>query len=115
MAVTATAPVDAILVRPYSTHQEPSDGPAPATKKSKSGTVKNPEPDVFPWNRKIDFPAAKANARWDDTIYTPATVQAMQTVRDRNASKVDRIDAEDNEKYRKYPRRDGLRISLTKA
>ena len=46
-------------------------------------------PDVFPWNRKLDFQAAKKSAQWDSSIYTHATIHTMRNVRATNAKAIE--------------------------
>lgn len=60
------------------------------------------EAEEFPWNRDIDFKSAKKNARWDESIYDPATLKAMEDTRARNEAVIARIDQAESERQREY-------------
>lgn len=58
----------------------------------------------FPWNRDLDFIAAKNNATWDENIYDPATLTSMEQTRERNEAVIARIDQAESERQRKSSR-----------
>lgn len=63
---------------------------------------KQSQSDVFPWNRDIDFKAAKAAAVWNDNIYHAATLKDMDATRARNIKIIAQVDGEENERAREY-------------
>lgn len=50
----------------------------------------------------MNFPEAKLNASWDDTIYDAATLNAMAKVRAHNIQLMENIDARLQEMQRKF-------------
>lgn len=102
---TNTPPVDGVKSRiptpPYETREKPPERKLIFNPKRKNLNKKS-EPDVFPWNRDIDFRSAKINAVWDDTIYSEKTLNDMAATRARNAKVIERIDGEETERQRKW-------------
>lgn len=60
------------------------------------------EADVFPWNRQIDFKAARTKASWDDSIYDQSTLRGMDATRTKNEPIIERLDSQETERQRKY-------------
>jgi hypothetical protein len=56
--------------------------------------------EEYPWSRLLDFKTENARASWDDGIYDPATLQAMQAVRAHNGPIIEDIDARLGEQQR---------------
>ena len=52
---------------------------------------------MYPWNRDIDFDIERANASWNDDIYDPETLAAMDATRARNAPIIERYDRAEGE------------------
>lgn len=57
---------------------------------------------MFPWNRDIDFKAAKDAAVWNDDIYDAPTLKDMDATRARNIKIIEQVDGEENERAREY-------------
>ena len=62
---------------------------------------KQAEADDLPWARDMDFKEARANATWDDSIYDPKTLAAMEAVRTHNAAVITQLDGKIAEQQRK--------------
>lgn len=84
---------------PYETREKPEGH---ASKGGRRSMRRPAEAGEFPWNRDIDFQAAKANATWDESIYDPATLRAMEQTRVRNEAVIARIDQAESERQRKF-------------
>lgn len=60
------------------------------------------EAEEFPWTRTdINFTIAKAEAKWDDSIYDAKAIEEMNAVRARNEPIIDDLDAKVQEQQRK--------------
>ena len=59
------------------------------------------EADDLPWNRNLDFKKAKANANWDDSMYDPNALAAMEAIRNQNARVLVQLEAKLAEQSRK--------------
>jgi hypothetical protein len=70
-------------------------------KTGRRGRGRAAECDTFPWNRQLDFKAARANAAWDDGIYEQDTLNRMAAVRLHNKPIVDRMESKGAESMRK--------------
>ena len=105
---------------PYAHRPKPID-PSKPPKKPRN-TVKGgrrpsqrrpAEADDFPWIRELNFHEAKANASWDESIYSVETLNGMRAARERNAAAIDGVDAKLGEAQRKpITRPEHLHISL---
>ena len=98
-----TPPVEhpALIPRtpPYETREKPSERKA-VNKSGRRNMRRQAEADVFPWNREMDFKAARANATWDDSIYDPSTLGEMDATRKKNEPIIERLDNQETERQR---------------
>lgn len=81
--------------------------PIPRKEFNKSGKKnmrKQAEAEDFPWHRKLDFYKERGEAKWDDSGYDPAVLDAMAAVREKNMPIITRLDEELSEKQRKQRR-----------
>jgi len=64
------------------------------------------EAEEYPWNRQLDFIQARVASKdpktWDDSIYPPATLASMESVRQANKAIYERLENGISEKQRKY-------------
>lgn len=88
-------------IPPYEKREKPTERNA-FNKSGRRNMRRQAEAEEFPWNRDMDFTEAKANATWDDSIYDPATLDSMAETRKHNGPIIERIDAEEAERQRKY-------------
>ena len=87
-------------VPPYETREKPADRKT-ANKSNRNNMRRQAEPFVYPWNRDgVDFITARANATWDNSIYSQATLEAMRAVRLQNEPIIDSIDQLESERQR---------------
>ena len=84
---------------PYEKRQKPTERKA-VTKSGRRNMRRQAEAEIFPWNRTLDFKAARTNATWDDSIYDKSTLTEMAATRARNEPVIERIDGEENERQR---------------
>ena len=85
---------------PYEMREKPIDRKN-LNKNGRRNTRRQAEAEEFPWNRDIDFTAAKANAGWDLSIYDSETLESMNATRVRNGPIIHRIDQAESERQRK--------------
>ena len=93
-------PGDPVKVPPYPLREKPT-AQKDVTKTTKRNMRRQAEAEVLPWNRDLDFLAERANATWDDTVYSKETLEAMEAVRKHNMEIIDRFDGREIEKQRK--------------
>ena len=86
---------------PYEKRLKPTERKV-VNKSGRRNMRRQAEAEIFPWNRKLDFKATRANATWDDSIYEKATLAGMAATRAKNEAVIERIDGEENEKQRTY-------------
>lgn len=85
-------------VPPYPAREKPSTH---ASKGGRRSMRRAAEAAEFPWNRELDFIAAKNNATWDESIYDADTLKSMEQTRVRNEAVIARIDQAESERQRK--------------
>ncbi|KAK4547982.1 hypothetical protein LTR36_010702 [Oleoguttula mirabilis] len=79
------------------------DRPIPRKEFNKTGKRnmrKQAEALDFPWQRKLDFPKARDEAKWDDSGYDRDILDAMTAVRQKNMPIITKLDDELAEKQR---------------
>ncbi|KAI5369967.1 hypothetical protein Slin15195_G008450 [Septoria linicola] len=90
----APTPPYAVRTKPAEMQNKPKRQPrASNSKNGKRPVRRQAEAEEFPWTRQMNFPEEKERAKWDDTIYDPATLNAMANVRAHNIPLMDTIDA----------------------
>ena len=87
-------------IPPYETRPKPTERKT-VNKSGRRNMRRQAEAEAFPWNRNLDFAAAKANATWDDTIYDLATLNDMAATRAKNEKIIEKLDAEESERQSK--------------
>ena len=86
---------------PYETRLKPTERSA-GNKSGRRNQRRQAEAETFPWNRELDFKAARANAAWDESIYDRATLEGMEATRVKNEPIIGMIDNEETERQRTY-------------
>lgn len=66
-------------IPPYEPRPRPTGGGSSSKHRHDMATN-----DVYPWNRQMEWEAAKRQSNWDDSIYDPALLQQMEAIRQRN-------------------------------
>ncbi|CAK1355758.1 hypothetical protein CB0940_00551 [Cercospora beticola] len=96
----AGTPPPAAPVPPYPARTKPEEAQRPmkraprgSNKAGKRPQRRQAEAEEFPWTRQIDFPEAKKNATWDDTIYDRATLDDMEDTRRHNIHLIEGVDS----------------------
>lgn len=100
LPAASSLPSDQSVVPPYTARSKPTSSAALTTKSGKSSKRKATDASEFPWNRNINFEAAKAKAFWTNGLYDTATLDAMEEVRRGNKGYITNVDCEENEKLR---------------
>lgn len=83
---------------PYEKREKPADRHPKPKFGRRNSTKRQAEAEDFPWNREIDFVAAKRDADWDDSIYDDARLADMAVTRAKNKSVVTGIDDDERER-----------------
>ena len=93
----ANTAIDPAIVPPYEVRDKPDSDSRSKLSKTTSRR-RQAEPNVYPWNRNLDFAAEKTKATWNRSIYTQETLVTMEKIRAKNAKYFQRKESEDMSK-----------------
>lgn len=87
---------------PYEPRAKPTEYKGTSSKPARRTSRRHAEAQEFPWNRGLNFPQARASAKWDESGYDPATLASMVMTRKQNGPILQRIDREEIDRQRKF-------------